>query len=445
MKAKLILIICALLFVSTPVFSGGTGAVYLGSKAAESHRIDSAGRLRSSNFFGTGNDMPLTIFDTKQIFDNLPLFWDDVEVSGSGTTSTYSVNGAGSTIGVAATTAGIRSRQTFMWHNYQPGKVQHILQTGVMIASGGGSGIKVYAGQLNSENGVAFFYDEGTMKTLIRSKATGSVVDTVEAISTWDDPLDGSGRSGIEVDWTKTQVLIISYGWLGVDTVTFSLKIDGQIYAVNTIEHANILTLPYMSSPNLPLRWRIENDGTGVASTAIHQCSTVISEGGTSHIGNLQHFSTGGTHVDCNTEDQAYAIMGIRLKTANLGATIELEDIFVATNTANGHFDWFVVFNPAVTGTFVYGNRANSSLQFAIAAGAAPTVTYNDEDVITGGINVSGSGASKGGGIGRGIDDARRIGSATDGTPDTLVLCIVPIMGASNIDIEASITTREIN
>ncbi len=408
--------------------------------------LDPKGRLRHSNFMGTGHDPPSTVFDTKQIFDNNPNFWEDKEVSGAATTSVHSVNKASSVLGVGATTAGVRTRQTYMWHNYQPAKVQHIIQTGTLIASGGGTGIKVYAGELNDENGVAFFYDEGTIKTLIRSKTSGSVVDTVESqLVDWDDPMNGTGRSEKDVDFTKGHVFGISYGWLGFDAVVFWIKVSGEIYVVNIMEGDNIANVPYMSTPNLPLRWSIENDGTGAVSTTIHQCSTVISEGGQQDIGELRYLSTSGTHVTCATQNTVYAIMGMKLKAANLGASIKMIDVELATNTANGNFEWFLVFNPVVTGTFVYVDRTNSSIQAAIASGAGPTVIFNDQDVITGGISLAGSGAVKIGQTEKGIENARRIGSDISGVPDTMVLCVRPIMGATNVDIEGTATRREIN
>lgn len=415
------------------------------SSVGYSELVDSHGHLRHSNFLGTGYDQPVTLFDTKQIFDANPLFWDDTEVSGSGTTSTHSVNKASSTLAVSATTAGVRTRQTFMWHNYQPAKIQHIIQTGVLIETGGGAGVDVYVGQLNDDNGVAFFYEDGIVKTLIRTKTSGSVVNNTESISDWDDPLDGSGRSEIEIDWTKTQVFIITYGWLGTDTVVFSLKIGGEVWVVNIVEHANLINVPYMSTANLPLRWSIENDGTGAASTTVHQCSTVISEGASQDLGMLQHVSTIGTHVDLATENQTYAILGIRLKSTGLGASINIENVTIATNTASGHFQWDLIFNPTVTGTFVYGDRADSSVQVAIAAGAGPTVTFDDKNVMTGGFQLAGAGSAKGGGGGRGINNARRIGSDIAGTVDTVVLCVTPVMGATAIDIEASIDYKELN
>lgn len=406
---------------------------------------DSHGHYQNTNFLGSGNDSPETVFDTKQIFDNNPLFWDDQEESGGSTTSTHSVNKAATTLGVGATTAGVRTRQTFMWHNYQPAKIQHVIITGILIASGGGTGITVHAGQMDDNNGIGFFYDEGTVKTLIRTKTSGSVVNNTEAQSAWDDPLNGSGRSGIEIDWTKNQVMGFSYGWLGGDTVIFWVKIDGVVWIINVVENANTTNVSYMSTPNLPLRWRIENDGTGVASTTEQHCATVISEGESRDIGVKQYLSTSGTHIDLATENVVYAIHGIKLKAANLGASIKIEDISIATNTANGHFEWFLVFNPTVTGTFVYGDRANSSVQTASSAGDGATVTFSEQNVVTGGIVLAGGGAAKGGGGDRGINNARRIGSLIDGTPDTIVLCCRPIMAATAIDIEATITYRELN
>ena len=47
-------------------------------QANDSPSIDSFGRWRVSN--------PETLFDSKQIFDNQPLFWDDQEETGTGAT-----------------------------------------------------------------------------------------------------------------------------------------------------------------------------------------------------------------------------------------------------------------------------------------------------------------------------------------------------------------------
>jgi hypothetical protein len=45
--------------------------------------------------------------------------------------------------------------------------------------------------------------------------------------SDWDDPLDGTGESGIALDFSKPQILVIDYEWLGVGAVRFSFVVNG--------------------------------------------------------------------------------------------------------------------------------------------------------------------------------------------------------------------------
>ena len=91
--------------------------------ASDSYSIDAFGRWRISN--------PETLFDSKNIFndsdladnlENVPLFYDNQETSGSGTTTTYNPNQSSQTLTVANLTAGTRVRQTKMSFNYQSGK-----------------------------------------------------------------------------------------------------------------------------------------------------------------------------------------------------------------------------------------------------------------------------------------------------------------------------------
>ena len=109
-----------------PIFSSD----FAGGKAG----TDAFGRQRVSN--------PEMIFNSKLIFDNAPLYWNDVSESGGGTNSTHSTNTAAVTLSVSATTAGKRTRQTYMRFNYQPSKSQLIFMTGILNKSGGAAGIK---------------------------------------------------------------------------------------------------------------------------------------------------------------------------------------------------------------------------------------------------------------------------------------------------------------
>ena len=392
-------------------------------------QLDAFGRLRVSD--------PLTIFDSKQTLDNAPLFWDDSEVSGATTTSTHSTATASSTMGVAATTAGKRVRQTFMRFNYQPGKSQNIYMTGVMDLSGGGTGITRGIGMFDDNNGLFFQDDEGTMKVVVRSKTSGSAVDTKVTQASWDDPLDGTGASGITIDWTKTQVFAIDFEWLGVGSVRFCLVIDGAVVNVHTVKNANNLALVYMSTPCLPLRYEIDNDGTGAASTMMQICATVISEGGISRLGALRYKSTGGTHIDCNTADTAYALVAIRLKAAALEATVLLEGVSVLAET-NDDFEWFLALNPTVASAVTFGDETNSTVQSAVGESANPSLS-----TITGGTMIQGGFADASSGITFPLANALRLGSTISGTPDEIYLCARPL--SANANIQGSLTWREVS
>jgi len=254
-------------------------------KTEDSPSIDAFARFRVSN--------PETLFDSKQLFDSQPLFWDDQEVSGSGTSSTHSVNLARTQLAVSNLTAGKRVRQTYMRFNYQPGKSQLIFMTAVM-SSAGASGISACIGLFDDNNGIFVTSDDNVLKMVIRDKTTGVVVDTEVTQSNFNiDPLDGTGASGITLDITKTQIFVVDFEWLGVGRVRTGFAIDGLIYYCHEFLNTNSLATVYMSTPNLPLRYSLENDGTGPATTMDHICSTVISEGGTQELGVLRHTDSG--------------------------------------------------------------------------------------------------------------------------------------------------------
>ena len=170
--------------------------------------FDAFARQRISN--------PETLFDSKQIFDSQPLFWDDQEISGSGTSSTYSKPNARTRLAVSASTAGVRTRQTFMRFNYQPGKSQLVIMTAVM-SDASSQGISARVGQFDDDNGLFFVAEDVTIKVVLRTSTSGSAVDTKVSQTNWNiDKLDGTGNSGVTLDPTKTQILFIDYEWLGV-------------------------------------------------------------------------------------------------------------------------------------------------------------------------------------------------------------------------------------
>ena len=388
---------------------------------------DAFGRQRISN--------PEMIFNSKQLFDNQPLYWDDIQESGSGTSSTYSNNTASSTLSVSATTAGKRTRQTFMRFNYQPSKSQLIFITGILKASGGGSGIITRMGYFDDNNGLFLECDGGTINLVRRTYTGGSSSDNRIAQSSWNlDKMDGTGASKISLDFTKTQIFMMDFEWLGVGRVRFGFNVEGTTYYVHELSAANSLTTVYMSTPNLPLRYQIINDGTGIVSSINCICSAVISEGGREEVATNSYISTGGSSVNA-TKNVTNAILAARLKSGYLGATIDILDLSLLT-TSNDNYEWQLYMNPSGINGLAFTGAVNSALEYSVAANGTR---------ISGGFSVAGGYAQAKTDIqSEALKSLMKLGASITGKRDVLVLSCLPL-GASDSVVYGAINYREFN
>lgn len=393
-------------------------------QASDSPSIDAFGRWRVSE--------PTTLFDSKQIHDSDPIFWDDAQTAGAGTTSTHSTNTASSTLLVANATAGTRVRQTFQRFNYQSGKSHLVLMTGVLDHTGGGAGITRRFGYFDANNGIFLEDAEGTYRFVRRTYVSGVAVDNAVAQASWNlDTMDGNGPSGITLDFSKAQILMIDMEWLGVGRVRAGFVIAGKIYYAHEFLHSNVLSDVYMSNPNLPIRWEISNSGAGVESTVECICSSVMTEGGVQETGMRRAKSTAGTHVDADVADTLYAVVGIRQKSTHLNSAITIAGMSMLTET-NDAFEWQIRLNPTVAGVFTYADETNSAVQTALGATA---------NTVTGGYLLESGWAIASGVASSDRLVTRTLGSSISGTRDEIVLCVRPL--SNGADIQATLMWRE--
>jgi hypothetical protein len=344
-------------------------------------------------------------------------------------------------LSVSANTEGRRIRQTRRRFNYQPGK--SLLCIFTERFGSGGIGITKKCGLFDDKNGIFLRQTVDGMAWVIKSYVTGTAVDNAVLQSSWNiDTLDGNGVSGIVLDPTKVLIPFLDFEWLGAGTVAVGFFIDRKAYYVHYFNHSNRIDSVYMSTPNLPLRCEISNDGTGAVASLEQICATVISEGGQEDTGVVHFVSSGTGKVDCNVLNQEYAILGIRLKSNYLGATIKLISSFIQIQTASHQILYQLKFNPTVAGTFTYIDVPNSSIQVAYGA-LANTVTNGS--VLSGGYVTSGGEPTGGAGQAESsLNNALSLGSLIDGTPDILVLTATPIAGSTNVDVAGTISYREL-
>lgn len=331
----------------------GAYTIATSNNSLGSPETDAFGRLRVSN--------PVTIFDSKQVFDNNPL--DFVEDTTAGGSTSYVNAGAKTLMSVSGGSTDRAIRQTKRYFNYQPGKSTLSFITFNMVS--GVANVDKKAGMFDDNNGFIFCLSGTTPQFIIRSNVSGSPVDNAVNQSSWNiDPLDGSGPSGITLDLTKTQILIFDFEWLGVGSVRMGFVIDGVVHYAHKFNHANIETSVYLRSPLLPIRYEIQATASSSATSMDAICSTVIVEGGEEITGRPRSASRGGilTVIGNSSAEQ---IIAIRNRSNYLRAPVFATKVNIMSNTNNA-FAWWLVLNPTFTGgnSPAWLSASNSAVEF---------------------------------------------------------------------------------
>ena len=230
---------------------------------------DIFGRLRTSD--------PETLFDSTHHMDKAPLLYEETVAGGA--ESTHLPNEACVRMRVSSAGDSV-IRQSRQYIRYQPGKSQLCLMTfdaGAAVANA-----RQRIGLFDAQNGAFVQRDGSALSFVRRSYTTGSPADLAVAQADWNiDPLDGTGPSGITLDFSKSQILFINFQWLGVGAVVLGFDIDGELVPAHQFNHANRANTVYNTSMNLPVRHETAATGTPPAASDLKAiCATVISEGG---------------------------------------------------------------------------------------------------------------------------------------------------------------------
>jgi hypothetical protein len=265
-------------------------------------------------------------------------------------------------------------RETIKVFSYQPGKSLLVMNTFVFGTAK--ANLRQRAGYYGAANGIYFERDGTTNYMVERSSVTGAVVNTRVAQANWNqDPMDGTGPSGLTLDSSKAQILYMDVEWLGLGTVRTGFIINGTFVPCHNFDHANLVNTTYITTASLPLRYEMTNTAaTTGASTLKQVCSTVISEGGYELRG--AQLSAGNTITSPTTLTTAgtfYPIVSIRLKTTRLDAIVILTALSILGITNNANYKWEVVASGTTTGGTWVSAGTNSAVEYNIT-GTAFTV-----------------------------------------------------------------------
>ena len=318
-------------------------------RGPDSGEVDAFGRHRVSE--------PFTLFDSTLRYSKRTDLWFE-KATGSAT-FTYSVNESALDIGIGTASGNVGLRRTKRRFPYQPGKSLMVLQS--FVPATPAAGVKQDVGLFDDENGVMFRINGTTAQFVIRSKASGSVVENVIDQDSWNiDTFEA-------LDLTKVQIFIADLEWLGSGRVRCGFVIDGEIHYCHEFNQANNGTTVYCTTAILPLSYRIESTAIIASGASLKQiCSSVMSEGGYEPSGAVYIVGRGASGVGSISSEEVVA--GIRMASGREGNVISPSQVD-ATIEGNTTAQWRLRLNPTITsGTWTAADNGRGNVEVLTAA-----------------------------------------------------------------------------
>ena len=387
-----------------PIIRVSTGSSGYGNTVINGNTgTDAFGRLRVTQ--------PFTLFDSQNRYLNGNQFAQKTAGSGA---FTYDANSSSFTLAVTAASGDSVVSQCRTVQVYQPGKSLLVLNTFAMGTLQ--TGCRQRVGYFTANDGVYFEADGEDLNMVIRSSVSGAVLENRVAQADWNqDPMDGTGPSGITLDPTKTQIWWTDIEWLGVGSVRVGFVINGIFYICHVFNHANSETNVYMATATLNCRYEITNTAATAGSATMRQiCSTVVSEGGYNPITTINYVSNGTDTYRVAVANTRVNLASIRLGNAYPDAAVVASQIdLLLIDVRYGQFQLVLNASNAIANT-QWANVTNSVVQSNEAR-----FTIGDGTVVYAGLSSSRDEVE----ISEDIRRRLQLGRDVDGVSDTLTLC----------------------
>lgn len=179
-------------------------------------------------------------------------------------------------------------------------------------------------GTYPSTAGDGFYIEaDGAAISLVRRYLTTGVAGAEERVlqSAWNlDKLNGTGDSGITLDWTKAQHLVVQYQWLGVGSIKFGFQTSEGIIWAHKMSTVNSLSTPWSRTGSLPVRAEIVSNGVLATAGKLTLINTsVIQEGDVADLRGWRYFGgdSGNTVKVGGTAVGLYPLMSLRAANTN--------------------------------------------------------------------------------------------------------------------------------
>lgn len=388
---------------------GNVGITGTANVAFGGTQLDAFGRLRVSN--------PVTLFDSQNRYLSGRQFSN---VTATGGNVVYVANESSFNLNVSTANGSSAIQQARFVQPYQPGKSMLVMESFCMSALQANCRQRV--GYFTTNDGVYFEANGTSLYLVIRSSASGAVVEERIAQADWNtnsfSNSAGTNPSGINLNPALTNIFWCDIEWLGVGSVRTGFIVNGQFIVAHTFHHANQSgnTKVYMTTATLNPRYEITNTGTTVSNSTFKQiCSTVISEGGYTPATTENYVSSGITPTRVSAANVYTSIASIRLNPAYPDAVVLPSQLdLLLTDVQYGQYQ--LVLNASnVLANTSWSNVANSVVQTNTSA-----LPIGDGTVLYGGVTSSRDTLV----VSSDVRARLQLSRQADGTTDTLTLCV---------------------
>jgi hypothetical protein len=226
------------------------------------------------------------IYDADFEYGTQPLRWEVLTTGSASVTHQPGIGGVRMRVSTASGDIAIRQSRPYM--RYQPGKTMFMATACQMGTAQANNVTRV--GFFDDGNGA--FFEQGTasatnpygLNVVVRSDASGAVVDTKFPLDQWN----GDMRVINGLDFTRIQMFWIEYAWYGAGATRFGFWIDGEPVIAHQVGWGNYVsasgvsnTQPWSRTGNLPVRYEQRNTGAISAQNDLfHFGVSVLVEGG---------------------------------------------------------------------------------------------------------------------------------------------------------------------
>jgi hypothetical protein len=356
---------------------------------------------------------PQTMLDIRTYLPTKGEFLSDAEVSGTGTSISYNANGY---FDLSVNTAiGKRVARSTIAIDYQNGKAPILIFTGNFLTDE--VNVSKRVGLAYGSNYLFLSNSNGSIRLEFGSPTIGN---TTVLRSSWDDPLDGTGLSGINLDLSRNFIFFITFQYLGVGGLFCGFRQGLKDYIAHQFNKENTNTLPYWTTPNLFPQYEIEKNATGGNPSSFRGiCATAISNGQTDSR-EIPLFLTNNNSISLGTAGSLRPLIYFRLNPNNINSNVSIVDA-LASATATNAYQLSIIRNPVSSFVPTWTSYTNSSLQYQLITQAdynATTLTI--ANLIDVKFQVADARLIND----RNLNEVLQLTSRANGTPDVYCLAI---------------------